>query len=189
MTKLRELTNASLKAKNAGHSGLFTTKDLALLTDNNSDINFTKLLHKAVKTGVLEKVCQNVFVNPLSSPEVKGVLATVATILHWDKFIYISLESQLSYLGVISQVTMNHLTVMTTGRSALIKTKYGVIEFTHTSRKIASISDEIYFDPDIGIFRATKEKAIKDLKRVGRNIEMLLPHSVDSFIQKGKSEC
>jgi hypothetical protein len=173
MSKLRELTNTTLKAKSAGHSGLFTTKDLALLTDNNSDINFTKLLHKAVKAGVLEKVCKNVFINPLSPIDVKGVLAKIANILHWDKFIYISLESQLSYLGVISQVTMNRLTVMTTGRAALIKTKYGIIEFTHTSRKVASIGDEVYFDPDIGIFRATKEKAIKDLKRVGRNIEMI----------------
>ena len=173
MSKLRYLTNATIKATNAGHCGLFTTKDLALLTQANSDINFTKFLHKAVKVGVLEKVCKNVFINPLSLPEVKGVLSRVASILHWDKFIYLSLESQLSYLGVISQVMMNRLTVMTTGRSALIKTKYGLIEFTHTSRKVASIDDEVYFDPDIGIFRATKEKAIKDLKRAGRNVGMI----------------
>ena len=173
MTKLREISNETIKAGKLGHSGLFTTKDIALLINEEPDGNFTKLLHKAVKANVLEKVCKNLFINPLSPPEAKGLLPRIANILHWDKFIYVSLESQLSHLGIISQVVMNHLTLMTTGRSSLIKTKYGVIEFTHTSRNISSIKDEIYFDPDIGLFRATEDKAIKDLKRVGRNLEML----------------
>ncbi len=173
MSKLRSLMNTTIKAVNAGHNGLFTTNDLAMLTHNNSDANFTKFLYKAVKANVLVKVCRNVFMNPLAPPRSKGVLIHIANILHWNKFIYISLESQLSYLGVISQVTMNYLTVMTTGRSGLVKTKYGTIEFTHTSRKIASITDDVYFDPAISAFRASEKKAIKDLKKVGRNVNML----------------
>lgn len=173
MSKLRNLINVTLGAKQGGHSGLFTTQDLALLTQSIPDANFTKFLHKAVKAKVLDKVCKNVFINPLSPPEGKGVLVKIANILHWGQFVYISLESQLSYLGVISQVTMNRITLMTTGRSGLIKTKYGTIEFTHTSRKIAAIKDEVYFDSDVGAFRASKEKATKDLKRVGRNVAMI----------------
>jgi len=173
MSKLRSLINCTIKSVNAGHNGLFTANDLAMLTHNNSDANFTKFLHKAVKANVLAKVCTNVFINPLAPPSSKGVLIKIANILHWNKFIYISLESQLSFLGAISQVTMNYLTVMTTGRSGLIKTKYGTIEFTHTSRKVASITDDVYFDPTISAFRATETKAIKDLKKVGRNFNML----------------
>ncbi len=173
MNKLRKISEVTLKSVKAGHSGLFTTNDLALLVDIEADLNFAKFLHKAVKAGVLDKVCTNIFINPLSPPEGKGVLIKIANIIHWDKFVYISMESQLSYLGIISQVMMNRLTVMTTGRSGVVKTMYGIIEFTHTSRKIEKIKDEIYFDPDIGAFRATKEKAIKDLKRVGRNISMI----------------
>jgi len=173
MTKLRSLINTTIKAVNAGHIGLFTTNDLAMLTHNKSDTNFTKFLYKAVKANVLVKVCTNVFMTPLAPPHSKGVLINIAKILHWNKFIYISLESQLSYLGIISQVTMNYLTVMTTGRSGLIKTKYGTIEFTHTSQKIASITDDVYFDPEINAFRALEMKAIKDLKKVGRNVNML----------------
>lgn len=173
MSKLRKISEVTLKSKKSGHSGLFTTNDLALLINSEVDSNFPKFLHKAVKAGVLEKVCTNVFINPLVPPEGKGVLVKIANIIHWNKFVYISMESQLSYLGIISQVIMDRLTVMTTGRSGVIKTKYGTIEFTHTSRTIESIKDEIYFDPDIGAFRATKEKALKDLKRVGRNINMI----------------
>ncbi len=173
MSKLRKISEATLKSVKAGHSGLFTTNDLALLIDIEVDSNFAKYLHKVVKIGVLEKVCTNIFINPLVPPEGKGVLVKIANIIHWDKLVYISLESQLSYLGVISQVMIDRLTVMTTGRSGVTKTKYGTIEFTHTSRKIELIKDDIYFDPDIGAFRATKEKAVTDLKRVGRNINMI----------------
>ena len=60
---------------------------------NNSDTNFTKFLHKAVKANVLVKVCTNVFIDPLAPPISKGVLIKIANILHWNKFIYISLES------------------------------------------------------------------------------------------------
>ena len=173
MSKLRKLTESTLKAVNSGHSGLFTTTDLALLTDSKLGSNFNKFLHNAVKTNVLEKVCKTVFINPMCPPTGKGVLIKIANILHWDKFVYVSLESQLSYLGCISQLTMDRVTLMTTGRKGVIKTKYGVIEFTHTRRNIHSIEKGVYFDPEVGAFRATKEKAIKDLKRVGRNVEML----------------
>lgn len=173
MSKLRSLIESTIKAVNAGHNGLFTTNDLAMLTRNKSDANFTKFLYKAVQAKVLEKVCTNIFINPLAPPSSKGVLFKIANILHWNKFIYISLESQLSYLGVISQITMNYLTVMTTGRTGLVKTMYGTIEFTHTSRKMASMTDDVYFDPLISAFRATETKAIRDLKKVGRNLNML----------------
>lgn len=173
MTKLRSLNDNTIVAVNAGHNGLFTSNDLAMLTNSHLDANFTKFLYKAVKSEVLMKVCTNIFINPLAPPSGKGVLIKIANILHWDKFIYISLESQLSYLGVISQVTMNYLTLMTTGRTGLVKTKYGTIEFTHTSRKMADISDYVYYDTEISAFRAIESKAIIDLNRVGRNYNML----------------
>lgn len=173
MGKMLHIVRATLTATKKGHCGLFTTQDLAMLTDSVPNQSFSKLLHKATKAGVLEKVCKNIFINPLSPPEGRGVLHKIASILHWNKFIYISLESQLSYLGVISQVMPNQLTLMTTGRSGSIKTKYGIIEFTHTSRSLDKINKEVYFDHEIGAFRATKDKAIMDLKRVGRNLDMI----------------
>ena len=84
-----------------------------------------------------------------------------------------SLESQLSYLGVISQIPMSYLSVMTTGRSGTFTTDYGTIEFTHTNREISSLEDGVYFDDEIGMFRANEKRAIADLKRVGRNMDMV----------------
>jgi len=173
MGKLRDITDVTIRARNNGHCGVFTANDLALMLDTPLSPSFYKFLHKATKTGELQSVCRNIYVNSLALPDGRSVLAKIALLLHWDKFVYVSLESQLSYLGCISQVVMNRLTVMTTGRSGKVATTYGTIEFTHTKRLINLLTNEVYYDPDAGIFRATEEKAIRDLKRVGRNVQML----------------
>jgi len=64
MNKLRQIVKATIEARNGGHSGLFTTSDLALMTGSEPDANFTKFLHKALKANVLEKVCSNIFMVP-----------------------------------------------------------------------------------------------------------------------------
>ena len=173
MSKLRALTTLTVKAKNLGHCGIFTGNDLALMMETPMDDSFSKFLYKATKVGVLTKVCKNIFINPISPPERLGVLAKIASLIHWEKFIYISLESQLSHLGRISQVMMNHLTVMTSGRKGKIKTIFGIIEFTHTSKNLTAIAHELYFDNQIGVFRAKEERALKDLKNVKRNLHMI----------------
>jgi len=173
MSKLRKITETTVKAKNGGHCGLFTTNDMGLLLKTPTGLNLNNLLYKATKAGVLTRVCKGIYINPLVPPTGTHLLARIAVLLHWDKFIYISLESQLSHLGRISQVMINHLTVMTTGRSGAIKTLYGMIEFTHTKQTAKTLHGLVYFDPDVGIFRAKEEKAIKDLRRAGRNVHML----------------
>lgn len=173
MTAYHTLTAATVRARANGHSGLFTSADLALLMARPKDVAFSKFLSSAVRVGVLNRVCRNIYINPLAEPEGKGILAKIAMRLHWDKFIYISLESQLSYLGIISQVAMNHLTIMTTGRSGTLKTLYGTIEFVHTKIPVEHLKTEVYLDADIGIFRAKQNKAMQDLRRVGRNLHML----------------
>lgn len=65
------------------------------------------------------------------------------------------------------------LTVMTTGREAYYKTPYGIIEFTHTKRSVNNILDHIQTMPGRPLRVATKEAALRDLKRVGRNLHLL----------------
>ncbi|XOV80358.1 MAG: type IV toxin-antitoxin system AbiEi family antitoxin [Aestuariibacter sp.] len=173
MSKLRTLSAKTVEAKRLGHCGIFTTHDLALLLDTPVTLNFRKFLSKATSNGVLKRIAGDLYFNPVAPPEGRGVLEKIALLLHWDKFIYVSLESQLSHLGRISQVIMHRLTVMTTGRSGSVETPFGTIEFTHTSRNLSSLVDSLYFDEDVGIFRAQEHKAVADLKRVGRNMHML----------------
>lgn len=173
MSKFLALSQATVKAKLSGHCGIFTTQDLALLLSEPVSANFRKFLSKAVPAGVLQRVTHNLYMNPVAPPNSPGVLEKIAQLLHWNKFVYVSLESQLSYTGRISQLTMQYLTLMTTGRKGVFTTPFGTVEFTHTQRKIPRLVDDVYFDAETGIFRAKEQRAIADLKRVGRNVHML----------------
>ncbi len=85
----------------------------------------------------------------------------------------------LSEYGAISQVPIDRLTVMTTGRRGTYTTPYGTIEFTHTSR---GLPDILVGSREVGrpLRLATPQTAWRDLKRVGRNIhimdESVTPH-------------
>lgn len=167
------LNARSVSAVKNGHSGLFTIHDLALLMRESVSNELRSFTAKAVKMGILKRVARGVYINPLFPPNSATAIYRTASLLRWRHTNYISLESQLSHIGVISQIPMSWLTVMTTGRKGEFKTNFGTIEFTHTSREPKGIASDVYYDPDIGMFRAVKDRAIRDLKRVGRNVNMI----------------
>jgi hypothetical protein len=173
MNRFQILNGLTIQAKNNGHSGLFTTYDLAMMMNASHDNIFSGFLGKASRNNVLKRVTKGIYINPLAPPNPRKAIYHIATILRWEYCNYVSLETQLSHLGIISQIPIEHITIMTTGRKGKFATNYGTIEFTHTMRSIEELSPNLYFDYDIGIFRANKKRAISDLKRVGRNVNMI----------------
>ena len=79
----------------------------------------------------------------------------------------------LSEYGVISQVPVRRITLMTTGATGVYDTPYGTIEFTHTKRRPAEIIKRTIVAKDRPLRLATKEAAVKDLVRSGRNVNMM----------------
>ncbi len=134
---------------------------------------FTKFLSDCVRKGLIRRVAKGVFESTLTPPEPTTAIYKIVNKLRGNVLNYISLESQLSHTGDISQVIMGRLTVMTKGRSGEFTTPYGVIEFTHTKKPIDQIMPSLYFDNDIGMFRATTSQAIADLKACNRNTTMV----------------
>ena len=134
---------------------------------------FTKLLAGCVKKGTLRRVANGLFESTLTPPEPATAIYKSIKKLRSDVLNYISLESQLSHTGDISQVIMGRVTVMTKGRAGAFSTPYGVIEFTHTKQPISKIAPNLYFDPDINMYRANTQQAIADLKNCNRNLHML----------------
>ena len=86
---------------------------------------------------------------------------------------YLSNESVLCNLSIISQQMMDRITVMTTGRSGVFNTPYGVIEFTHTKRNPLSILEKTSVIDNLPVRTADKHVAVRDLKRIGRNVNMI----------------
>lgn len=172
MTRTEKLLSAMAEAAKAG-GGIHTTAELAYMVGERRSSAFTKFLADCVKKGVVRRVTAGIFESTITPPEPATAIYKVAKKLRSGVLNYISLESQLSSTGDISQVLMDRLTVMTKGRSGTFSTHYGVIELTHTKQSVHKVMPNLYFDKDINMYRARTPQAIADLKACNRNLHML----------------
>lgn len=159
---------------------VFTKHELRKLFPLDKPKTFNEGLARLVKNNLLQRACKGVYVYSNASCYDGYVIEHVAKALRQGHYNYISLESMLSEYGVISQILIDRLTVMTTGRSGTYKTAFGVIEFTHTKRPVADIIKHIMSIDKRPLRIASKEIAWRDLKRVGRNIEMVNLEELDN---------
>lgn len=159
---------------------IFTKHELRKLFSNDTAKTLDEGLARLVKYKLIQRACRGVYVY-LEARSFDGyVIEHIAKALRQGYYNYISLESMLSEYGVISQIPIDRLTVMTTGRSGTYQTSYGVIEFTHTKRPVADIVTHIKTVEKRPLRIASKDIAWRDLKRVGRNIEMVNPEELDN---------
>ena len=96
--------------------GGFTHQDLVTLLVQDSPGALAKKLERLVGAGVLVRACRGVYVNALAAKAEGRLLERIAEALRRGHYSYVSLESMLSEHGLISQVLMDRLTVMITGR-------------------------------------------------------------------------
>ncbi|KFZ29358.1 hypothetical protein IDAT_03070 [Pseudidiomarina atlantica] len=172
MLKQERLLALFSDAVKAG-GGVHTSRELAFMMGEPLSPAFTKFLSDCARKGLIRRVVKGIFESTITPPEPTTAIYKIVNKLRGNVLNYISLESQLCHTGDISQVIMGRLTVMTKGRSGEFSTPYGIIEFTHTKKSIAQIMPNLYFDNEIGMFRATTSQAIADLKACNRNISMV----------------
>ena len=157
---------------------VFSNHDLRKLFPQDSYKTFNEGLKRLVKSGVLQHTCRNVYVNQESRQLDSYTIERIAKTLRRGEYNYISLESMLSEYGVISQILIDRITIMTTGRKGVYNTTYGVIEFTHTKRSIKDILESTSKVNERPLRMASKETALRDLKRVGRNMSLINPEEL-----------
>lgn len=152
---------------------VFLLRDLEKLFPEDSPKAFKEAMNRHVRDGFIERACRAVYVNGEAVSRDRFTLERIARVLRSGHYNYISLESALSDYGVISQIPMDRLTIMTTGKSGVYQTTYGVIEFTHTKRTVSSILESTRVVNERPLRLATKKAAWRDLKRVGRNTHLV----------------
>lgn len=152
---------------------VFTLSDLRKLFPEDSPKAFSEGIARLVSAGLIERVCRGVYVNRYAKQPDGDLIEHIAKALRRGEFNYVSLESMLSQYGAISQIPIDRLTVMTTGREGEYHTPYGTIEFTHTARSVADILEGMIEIKGRPLRVAKKETAWRDLKRVGRNLNMV----------------
>lgn len=152
---------------------VFTRRELAKLFAEDNVNTFNVGLNRLVKSGSLVRAARGVFVNPHANSFDSHVAERVAKALRPGEYNYVSLESILSEYGDISQIPIDWLTVMTTGRKGIYRTPYGTIEFIHTSRPVRDIIAQVKEVKGRPLRIASRDAALRDLKRVGRNVGMV----------------
>jgi hypothetical protein len=163
----------SLRAMDQRGVYVFSKKDLAKLFPNEQEKALEKSLQRLVRDGLLERAVNGVYVNPMAQSKKGRVIEDVAAVMRRGEFSYVSLESMLSEYGLISQVPISRITIMTTGAPGTYKTPYGTIEFTHTKRAVSDIIRRTRPARERPLRIATPKAAVQDLLRVGRNKEMI----------------
>jgi predicted transcriptional regulator of viral defense system len=152
---------------------VFTKGDLAKAFPNEKEKAFEKSLQRLVSDGLLQRIAKGVYVNTMAKSMKGQVIEDIAAILRRGHFSYVTRESMLSEYGVISQVPMSRITLMTTGANGLYETPYGTIEFTHTKRRLAELIRRTVTIKGRPLRIATKQAAVADLIRAGRNVNMI----------------
>jgi hypothetical protein len=99
-------------------------------------------------------------------------LEELALLLRPAHYNYISLETVLSQASIISQQMFGYLTVMTSGASNTIKTNFGTLELTHSKRDLIEFTQHKIIE-NHKLPWASVNIAYRDLKRIGRNLEMI----------------
>lgn len=153
---------------------LFTPTDLRCLVSNISADAYRSLLSRASTEGKLERICRGLYLYVPAKANLGDLLFHAAARLRADELNYISLETALSDAGVISQVPINWITVMSSGRSNTISCgRFGTIEFVHTKKKPAALAPELDYDQRCRLWRAKPALALRDMKAAKRNLDLI----------------
>ena len=162
---------------------LFTLDDLSCVLPDMNASAFKALLSRAQKSGILKRVCKGVYLYPRVKYPAGLVLFHTAAKLRADTFNYLSLETVLSDAGVISQIPLNWITLMSSGRSHIVDCgNFGHIEFIHTKRKPDDVAKQLNYDPDCRLWRASVKLALLDMKLTRRNTDLVDWSIVDEFV-------
>lgn len=162
---------------------LFTLKDFRALYPDLSEAAVKTLLSRMVRNGYLDKVCRGLYLYRQAMEKNGLILFNVAAALRADKFNYISLETVLSDAGIISQMPINWITIMSSGRSNTISCgEFGTIEFIHTNQKPRDIMKQLSYDDRCGLWRANVPLALRDMKATKRNCDLINWDIANEFV-------
>ncbi len=156
------------------NTGVFALEDLHAFLPGHLNGAFRSLITRLEKRGELIRVCRGIYILPGSKLHGSDLLGRVAARLRAHQFNYLSLETVLSAAGIISQIPMNRLTLMSSGRSSIISCgDYGSIEFVHTNKTAGQLAAALTYDADCRLWRASASLALKDMRQTRRDTGLI----------------
>jgi hypothetical protein len=182
MQPINQLTQTLEKLADEEHY-LFSLRDLSAIIPGQNSAAFKAMIGRVKKNGLLRPVCRGLYLYTKVNYPAGLILYHAAARLRAHEFNYISLESVLSDAGVISQIPMNWITLMSSGRSYIVDCgTFGHIEFIHTKKSINSVMPHVNYDPRCHLWRASVDLALRDMTRARRNTDLVDREVVHEFI-------
>ncbi len=173
MQPIKELARLLERLASEEHY-LFSLDDLRSALPAASPGAFKALLSRAEKSGLLQRVCRGIYLYPRVAWPAGLLLFHAAAKLRADAFNYLSLETVLSDAGVISQVPLHWITLMSSGRSHVVNCgDFGHIEFIHTKRRATDVAGQLHYDRDCHLWRASVALALQDMKLTRRSMDLI----------------
>ena len=153
------------------------------VSSSDASAKLAVILSRAVKAGVLERVCRGIYYYPVQGYRQENILFHAAARLRASEFNYLSLETVLSEAGVISQIPMNRITLMSSGRSHVVDCgDFGRIEFVHTEQKAGALTEELVFDSERRLWRVSVKQALRDARVTRRSKDLINSEEAYEFI-------
>lgn len=179
---MRKLLKSLAILANSEHF-MFTLSDLRALLPDLSPSAFKTLLSRVAREGYLVRFCRGLYLYEQFAKANGLLLFHAAARLRADGFNYLSLETVLSESGIISQIPINRIFLMSSGRSNIINCgHWGTIEFVHTSQKIKEITNQLYYDQRCKLWRASVKLALRDMRATHRNIDLINWDAAHEFV-------
>lgn len=136
-----------------------------------------------MKEGHLVRVCRGLYLYEKVTVNNGMLLFYAAARLRADDLNYISLETALSDAGVISQLPINRITIMSSGRSSVISCACrGTIEFVSTRQRPKELAGQIFYDAPCKLWRASVKQALRDMRATHRNLDLIDWSVVDELV-------
>jgi len=153
---------------------LFTPSDLRSILPGHSEIAFKTLMSRVVREGYLSRLCRGLYLYEKAKADRGLILPHAAAKLRSLDFNYLSLETVLSDAGVISQIPINRIMVMSSGRSGVIDCgRWGSIEFIKTRQRPEELIQNMKYDPIMRLWRANVAQALRDMRATRRNLDLI----------------
>ena len=173
MQPIRKLMTVVSKLATA-QACLFTPNDLRSVLPDLSDAAFKTLLSRSVSEGHLARICRGLYLYENANPNQGLILYHAAGKLRPLSLNYLSLETVLSDAGAISQIPINRITLMSSGRSSIIDCgKWGSIEFVHTRQRPQELVGKLQYDSAAQLWRASVAQALRDMKATHRTLDLI----------------
>lgn len=163
---------AALNAWRGEDVVLFTSADLGKVFGESGE-TLRSTIKRLVKNGYLAKVARNLYFYALGAGAERYLIERVAVMLRRGEHVFESLESAASKWGIVSQVPVDRITVMTTGRSGEFRTPFGTVEFVRTQAPPDEIAANTIERPGNPLPIATKRYTARNLKSCHRNTHLI----------------